>query len=553
MVRPRLLILCFFLYLLGSLALFYHVGMLHGSVYFGQNGDPSLNVWSFRFFPQHLFSTHNPFVLPNSFAPYGANITVATATPLLALLAWPLTVIFGPVPSFNIVSLLAPALAALTCFLFVSSYTKQRITAFICGWIYGFSACVYAPLLGHLDVDFIAFLPLAFLLVRLRAKEDISFRAFVISLAVVTTCQFYVFLEDFTTEVIFLVIFSLATQVTIKPKNLLKMNTANIFFGVFLSYVLTAILASPYLFDFFRAHQFSLMGGWYGGADPLNYLFPTDLTLIGGVAFERISSHYPDNNSENLEYVGIVFFALACLAIWHTRKLRSAIPLTVLCLAGFVFSMGGTLWLLGLRTIWLPWALFEHLPLFENIIPSRMMPYPLLASLALICLFIDLLPKKAFAISALILSAIMMLPASNAHRTKGYWVNPVPTATLFESDLYKQFIPEHSTVFFALPGYYNGNPMFWQAKTGGWFKMVNGYGIAVPPQLSSDPAFKEFQSGKLTPAFPDLFNQFARAANISTVVIDQKDIPIWKPYFVKGGWKIIYSGPDLTLWNHPHP
>lgn len=83
--------------------------------------------------------------------------------------------------------------------------------------------------------------------------------------------------------------------------------------------------------------------------------------------------------------------------------------------------------------------------------------------------------------------------------------------------------------------------------------MVNGYGIAVPPQLSSDPAFKEFQSGKLTPAFPDLFNQFARAANISTVVIDQKDIPIWKPYFVKGGWKIIYSGPDLTLWNHPHP
>lgn len=60
----------------------------------------------------------------------------------------------------------------------------------------------------------------------------------------------------------------------------------------------------------------------------------------------------------------------------------------------------------------------------------------------------------------------------------------VPHASLFSSGLHKSLIGRGETVLVLPFTVTDGDAMFWQVETHGYFRMTNGYGNFIPPGLA---------------------------------------------------------------------
>ena len=94
--------------------------------------------------------------------------------PSLALIAWPITAHWGPVVSFNVLTISGPVLAAFAAFLLCTELTERYLPSLVGGWLFGFSSYETGQLMGHLPLDFIACIPVLVWLAALRYKGKIS-------------------------------------------------------------------------------------------------------------------------------------------------------------------------------------------------------------------------------------------------------------------------------------------------------------------------------------------------------------------------------------------
>src|SRR6516165_10419135 len=103
------------LYLILSLTYFGTTGNLSRRCIYN-SPEPIAYIWFLNWWPWAITHGLNPFVSYYVWYPHGFNMTWATSVPLAALLMWPLTWLYGAVVSYNVLSLLAPALSAWTAF-----------------------------------------------------------------------------------------------------------------------------------------------------------------------------------------------------------------------------------------------------------------------------------------------------------------------------------------------------------------------------------------------------------------------------------------------------
>jgi hypothetical protein len=96
-----------------------------GRAMFGSGRDPEIFVWSFAWWQHALGAGENPFVSHAVYAPDGINLAWATSVPGLAIPFAPLTLLAGPVASYNLAALLLPAVAAWTAFLLCRHLTHS--------------------------------------------------------------------------------------------------------------------------------------------------------------------------------------------------------------------------------------------------------------------------------------------------------------------------------------------------------------------------------------------------------------------------------------------
>src|SRR5689334_14593362 len=82
--------------------------------YFGTGADPVVYVWFLHWWPFALRHALNPFVSDYLRHPGGIYVGWHDAIPSAALFAWPITLLTSPILTFNLWSLLAPALSAWT-------------------------------------------------------------------------------------------------------------------------------------------------------------------------------------------------------------------------------------------------------------------------------------------------------------------------------------------------------------------------------------------------------------------------------------------------------
>jgi hypothetical protein len=155
------------------------------TAYIGKGGDPPQLMWLMAWWPHALARGLNPLFTDAIWAPHGLNLAWATSMPLASLIAAPAIAIAGPVAVYNLLCLLALALAAWTAFVLCRCLTGAYCASLAGGYIFGFSAYMLGQTLAHLDLLLVFPIPLFTLLLIRGFRADISCRALVAGLALV--------------------------------------------------------------------------------------------------------------------------------------------------------------------------------------------------------------------------------------------------------------------------------------------------------------------------------------------------------------------------------
>lgn len=446
--------------------------------YIGQRFDQTFFAWCLVWWPYALAHWLNPFVSKLVFAPVGLNLTWTTSIPLLSLAAFPLTRTFGPIATFNVLELFAPALSAWTAFLLCRYLTARFWPALIGGYVFGFSAYMLTQLAGgHMHMVAIFLVPLALQLVMMALDGRLAPRSFSIALSAVLTAQFLISSEVFATMTFFgsialILGWALTDAATAKRITRLLIPIAFSYLGSF-------VLVSPYLYYFFAGLRWTpIYSPMAYSTDLVNFLVPTRASELGQFfPFTHLASAFSHywNFAETGGYLGpglvvlAVWFAVEC---WRTARGRLLIAMMV---AAAIASLGPRLHVDGGRFVSMPWRIATHVPVIQQALPARFTMYLFLAmALATAIWFSAARPRwvRAGAGALLLASLLPNLSAS-------FWTTAPVIPQFFTQGMYKQYLAPGEIV--AVWPWWQGAgdfAMLMQIESKMYFRIAGGhYGI----------------------------------------------------------------------------
>lgn len=404
--------------------------------------------------------------------PDGFDFGLGTAGAGLALAAAPLTALAGPVRTYNVLILLAPALAAATAFLLGDRLTGAFWPALAGGWVFGFSSYELGRILGHLPLAFVVLVPLVPYLVLRFHQRDLSRRAFVGLLAGVLVLQFLIVTQIFFSLVVLgacaaaaavLVLGLRAVRETIRD-SALAVAVALVVASPVIAYALLSDAAAPVRSPFWES------------ADVLNYVVPTRRTWIRPPGSTEIAERFTATGAEQGAYLSLPLVALVLLALWRRPVPRHRVLLGIILAAAVVLSLGtrpkfaGEVFAIG------PWSLLAPLPVVGSALPARFTLYTaLLAGLFVALALADRGSRLRWGLA--LTGIVLTLP----NLALPQWSSPVQRPRFFELARYQKHVPRDATAL-VLPYGPAGWSMLWQAETGFAFQLVGGhFALRVTP------------------------------------------------------------------------
>jgi hypothetical protein len=479
-------LLAFALYAVASIMLLGLPILPRMSTWFlGWGQDPASHAWFLAWWPHAIGAGHDPFVSKVVWAPVGYNLAGSTGIPGPSLLLWPVTALFGPVVSYNLLSLAAPVLSAWAAFVLCRRVTGAWWPSLVGGYLYGFSPYEFGQLSGHPNLALVAVAPLAVALVVARVQGDVAARRFVVLLASLLVFQFLVSTEVSFSMALFgwvvllaaLVLFPAGVRGRLLP-------TVGL---VAIAYVVAGIVLSPYLLNVVRSASHSPIYSFYPSFyvnDGLNFVVPTPITAVGSKTFASVSTKFAGNVSEQVGYVGLpVLAALVAFGVAQWRRAATRVVLLVVVIAA-VCSLGTHLRIEGHSTIPLVWQPMTHVPLAKLALPGRFMLHAWLAIGVAVAMWLagsasTAMQRARWGMAAL--AVVALLP----NLSMPMWGSPVSNPPFFADGLYRQYLRPGENVL-VIPYGDRGSSMYWQAETGFAFRMPGGYVSVVPP-----PGFKD--------------------------------------------------------------
>lgn len=125
----------------------------------GGCADIALNSWFLAWTPFALLHGHDPLITTWVNYPHGANLMDNASIMLPGLLAAPVTLMFGPLASFNLLATLALAGSATAAFFTLRRFAPWRPAAFVGGLFYGFSPYMVNQGYAHINLTMVAIPP----------------------------------------------------------------------------------------------------------------------------------------------------------------------------------------------------------------------------------------------------------------------------------------------------------------------------------------------------------------------------------------------------------
>ncbi|MGP8008403.1 MAG: hypothetical protein ACLP2J_15410 [Acidimicrobiales bacterium] len=180
--------------------------VLWGHVWIGGNpahlitcncGDTAQQVWWFEWLPWAVTHGHNPLLTNALWARLGGvNALSNTSWLAPATLLSPITVLFGPVASFNVANLLAPVVSGWAAFALAGRFSRRAAARLVAGGLYAFSPYVLRnTVIGHVGLTLTEYLPLVLLLgLQLLSRSGRPVRIG-LWLGLLTILQFFTGLE----------------------------------------------------------------------------------------------------------------------------------------------------------------------------------------------------------------------------------------------------------------------------------------------------------------------------------------------------------------------
>ena len=339
------------------------------------NPDAALQIWSLGWAEFALAHGHIPFFSQWQAYPTGVNVVDTTSMLGLGTIFSPVTAIFGPVVTWNVVARLAVILSSLSMCLVLRRWTDWWPAAFIGGLIYGFSSYITFSV-GHLFLYFAPLPPIMFLLLyeilvsqRWRAARTGA------GLGVLCGLQYLISSEILASTVL---MGAIATAIYLfATRRSLKSKWPYIKRAVVWSLVVGGLLLIvPVGYTVFGPEHINgapqsqaTLGKLHG--DLLSPIVPTHKNLIAG-GFGAVSGKVTSSGNGALLYLGLpLLLAVVAFVIWLRRN-RIIQFAAVMAAVAFVLSLGSPLYVDGRNThVPLPFVVLAHLPLLDGFLAVR--------------------------------------------------------------------------------------------------------------------------------------------------------------------------------------
>ena len=458
-----------------------------------QGTDPATYVWSLAWWPHALVNGLNPFVVHSVWYPYGANLARFATIPSVSLALWPVTAIFGPQVSYNLVSLASPALAAFSAYLLCRRICGRQLPALIGGYLFGFGAYQFPQLVGHPNLSLVFLIPLMVLLALKRVEREMSARAYLLGLGALIVVQVGISTEVLTTAVVLGFLLLLCSRV-LAPEPY-RGRIGGLMLETVGAGLIAALVTSPFLYYALvkggAPQEMPMVSDTYG-LDLLNPVMPTISTWLGGSALHGLTVKFEHGDfAEANGYLSLPIIAALIIWVLSTRRRTLARLVLIAFLASLVAALGSHLHVAGNQGIVLPYQLIRGLPLVNLVTPSRLVMYASLAAAVGVSAWLaEATPGSRGRLARWLvvgLGCVMVFPAPTGET----WTAPPVTPAFFRTAIHRRYL-RPGQVLLALPYGPYGTSMGWQAACGFCFRMPEGYlGHFGPPQITGRQAVRE--------------------------------------------------------------
>lgn len=505
-------------------------------------GDPTIYIWSLAWWPHALLHGLNPFVTNALFVPDRVDLGAITAVPLAALVAAPITLLFGPIVSYNLLMLASPTLAAFFAFLLCRYITRSFAPSLVGGYVFGFSTYILGQMLGHLHLVLIFPIPAAVHLTLRLIDGRIGERRFIALMALCLATLFLCSSElAFTLVPLGAVALAVAFALAPAARERIIIAVKLILAGG----VAAALVTSPFIYYGLKGNlQFPLSDN--GGGDAIGFFVPTSLVRLGRRYFAAVAN--ATNNTHTLSecatYIGLpLALIVARYSITRWRMASTKILVATLAIV-VVLLFGARLYIGGYPTIPLPWKVIDY-SLVRNVVPSRLGLYMFLIVGVIAAMW--LAQRRAgrwglakWAVAAL--SIAFLAPNIGS----GLWRGGEPNSAFFTTHEYRRVLRRGETVL-ALPFGQFGTGMLWQAETGMWFRLAGGFVNPVyPADYYRDPLFPAlYEQAKPT---AQTLRSFLARRHVGAVIVDPATAPQWLGPLAQLGLKPMSFG-SIQVYN----
>jgi hypothetical protein len=450
-------------------------------------GDPSQEVWFVEFIPWAILHGHSPFITDWINAPNGANLLENTSLILPALIATPVTLIFGAIAGFNFIMVLSFALSACAMYFAVSHWVSWRPAAYFAGLLYGFSPFMVGQGLGHVFLLFAPVPPLIlYVLYRGLIASNDRPRLWGIWLGILLAAQFFISTEVLASLGVVGAVAGVFGAYVYR-QNLRELARKALPVAAYALAVFAVVCGIPVILLFFGADHYSgpaqdVTGLGLIRTDLLSPVVPNGMQLIRPLF---IGPPFGDFAEADL-YLGIplvAFLVYAFVKLWKRRGIRL---LALAAVAAWILSLGPRLRVDHYGTsIPLPFTVLDHLPVTQSLVPARVANYVYLFCAPVFAIGLDRLRNRILdrsvpamgSLVAVLVTIVALIPLIPS------W--PYASGTLyvpaFITSKAELRIPPGSTVVtYPFPDN-PSTPMSWQALDAMRYKLVGGEVISPEP------------------------------------------------------------------------
>jgi hypothetical protein len=511
-------------------------------------GDGAVAVWWLEWFV-HALSSGLPLMHPTViWTPTGINMYSTTAALLLAVVSAPLTLLWGPIATFNVTMILAPAISAWGANRLCRYVTGSAPASLVGGMVYGFSTYEIGHMVGHVNIVIMVCPPLVALCVLRLLAGSISNRRFVIELSLLLVAQTFVSLEVLFTMTVVGFIALVAAWITGDPAQ--RHAIVRRVPVIALAYGITMLVSSWYVVQVFTtATHAQGVGGQYP-TDVLSFLIPMPYTWLGGAHLQSISSKFPGGWDETTAYLGLPLMLIMGRYLITRRHTRPAQILAILTFLLVFWILGPILWVGGRPILRLPYQLLANLPVFSDVLEGRVTIY--LALVAAVILAMWLASPRRLRATAWVCAMVALLsvlpnlvhPSANNVST---WTNPA----FFRTAMYQRYLRRGETIL-PINWAWSGESFMWQAEDHMYWNMANGYWtFSPPPGWGSQLADDLWVNQKPHTGDARLLRNMIIKRHVSDVVVQDDSVGRWRHVLQEAGLRQSAQAGGITLYRVP--